>query len=250
MQNIMMPAKLWCDHTEGFQSGLGSWELHVGELERASGTALADAVKHTVMMNMAKMFLRKSLQFGTYANGTALRAALLQWCYSSRNFGANPTASSGNGTSADDDRMQVDSLKKGKKKGNGKNPTPERNRTTSTTNTSSTGINTCKNCGRTGYWAKDCWRLGGGAYYNSTNRNTGKGKSKHTGKGKGKQVDVVETEQHQPSETALTVSYPSLTQSVVGEFSCMSSVDPWIMGVTINSVSSVRKTSWCRVFAS
>ena len=36
-------------------------------------------------------------------------------CYSSRNFGANPAVSVGNGTSADDDnRMQVDSLKKGK----------------------------------------------------------------------------------------------------------------------------------------
>ena len=44
----------------------------------------------------------------------ALRAALLQWCCSSRNFGANPTVTSGNGTSADDYRMQVDSLKKGK----------------------------------------------------------------------------------------------------------------------------------------
>ena len=36
-------------------------------------------------------------------------------------------------------------------------------------------------------------------------RNTGKGNSKHTGKGKGKHVDVVETEQPQPSETASTV---------------------------------------------
>ena len=65
-------------------------------------------------------------QLGTHANSTALRASLLQWCYSSRHFGANPIASSGNGTSADDDRMQVDSLKKGKRKGKGKNPTPER----------------------------------------------------------------------------------------------------------------------------
>ena len=28
-------------------------------------------------------FLRNSLQLGTYANSTALRAALVQWCYSS-----------------------------------------------------------------------------------------------------------------------------------------------------------------------
>ena len=41
MQKIMMLAKLWCDHAEGFESGLRVWELHVGEGERASGTALA-----------------------------------------------------------------------------------------------------------------------------------------------------------------------------------------------------------------
>ena len=96
MQKIMMPAKPWCDHTEVFESGLRSWELDVGEWDRASGTALADAVKYTVMMSMAPIFLGNSLQFGTYANSTDLRAALLQCCYYSRNFGANPTASSGN----------------------------------------------------------------------------------------------------------------------------------------------------------
>ena len=73
------------------------WELDVGEWERASGTALADAVK-----------------VHSDDGSAALRTALLQWCYSSRNFAANPTVSAGNGTSADDDRMQVDSLKKGK----------------------------------------------------------------------------------------------------------------------------------------
>ena len=40
----MMPVKPWCDHAEGFESGLRSWELDVGDWERASGTALADAV--------------------------------------------------------------------------------------------------------------------------------------------------------------------------------------------------------------
>ena len=121
MQKIMMPAKPWCDHTEGFESGLSSWELDVGEWERASGTALADAVKNTVMMNMAPIFLRNSLQLGTFPNSAALR-----WCYFSRNFRANPTVSAGNVTSADDDPMQVDSLKKGKEKGKGKPPQPER----------------------------------------------------------------------------------------------------------------------------
>ena len=33
MQKSMMPSKRSCDHTEGFESGLGSWELDVGEWE-------------------------------------------------------------------------------------------------------------------------------------------------------------------------------------------------------------------------
>ena len=32
MQKIMMLAKLWCDHAEGFESGFGAWELDVGDM--------------------------------------------------------------------------------------------------------------------------------------------------------------------------------------------------------------------------
>ena len=80
MQKIMMLAKLWCDHAEGFESGLGALELNVGEWERASGTALADAVNYTVMMNVAPIFLGNNQQLGIYANSAALRTALLRWC--------------------------------------------------------------------------------------------------------------------------------------------------------------------------
>ena len=131
------------DH-EGFESGWRPWELDVGDWERASGPALADTVKYTVMMNMA-LFLRNSLQLGTYANSTALRTTVLQRCHSSRNFGASPTMSAGNGTCADDDnRMQVDSLKKGKEKGKSKHLNLKG---LLTSNTKNTDINTCKNCG-------------------------------------------------------------------------------------------------------
>ena len=104
--------KTWCHHTEEFESGLSVWELDVGELERASGSALADVVNYTMMMNIEPIFLENRLQLGTYVYSTALRTALMQWCYSSRNFGASPTVSAGNGTGSDDDnRMQVDPSK-------------------------------------------------------------------------------------------------------------------------------------------
>ena len=150
-------------------------------------------------MNMGLIFLRNSLHLGTYANSAALRTALLQWCHSSRNFGANPTVSAGNGTRADDDCKSTLS-RTAMVKGKGKHQIQKGNRTTSTTNTSSTDINTCKNCGRTGQRAKDCCR----PYDNSTsnNSNTQKGKNHKKGKGKSKHVDVVET--NQPSETAPT----------------------------------------------
>ena len=57
----------WCDHTEGFESG-----LDVGEWERASGIALADAVKFSVMMHVAPIFLRNSLQLRTNPNSASL----------------------------------------------------------------------------------------------------------------------------------------------------------------------------------
>ena len=72
-----MPAKLWCDHAEGFESGLRAWELDVGDWERASGPALADAVKYTAMMNMAPIFLRNSLQLGTCRSSGSLVAMVL-----------------------------------------------------------------------------------------------------------------------------------------------------------------------------
>ena len=53
------------------------WELDVGDWERASGIALADAVKYTVMMKMAPIFLKNKLQLGAYANSAALRTVLL-----------------------------------------------------------------------------------------------------------------------------------------------------------------------------
>ena len=109
-------------------------------------------------MNVAPILHRNSLQLGTKANSTTLRTALLHWCCSSRNFEATPTVSAGNGTGADvENRTQDDFLKKGKEKGKGKHPNQRGVRT------QHENINTCKNCSRTGQWAKDCWIPGGGA---------------------------------------------------------------------------------------
>ena len=78
-------------------------------------------------------------------------------------------------------------------------------------NTSNTDINTCKNCGRTGHWVKDCSRPGGRADNNSKNNDNNdnndknKGKNNRKGKGKGKQLELLQT--LPLSETASTATY-------------------------------------------
>ena len=62
MLRIMMPAKLLVRPRGRFCIRLESQgELDVGEWERVSGIALTDALKNTVMMHMAPIFLRNSL---------------------------------------------------------------------------------------------------------------------------------------------------------------------------------------------
>ena len=110
----------------------------------------------------------------------------------------------------------------------------------------------CKNCGRTGHWAKDCWRPGGEAYDNSTRNDTytQKGNNHKKDKGKGKLVDVVET--NQSSETVSTVSYPSRRPSTIGALSCNPGVEQkcWIIGCDNQFRVFHKETSSCRVFAS
>ena len=120
----------------------------------------------------------------TYANSTALRKALLQWCDYPSNFGASPPVSAGNGTGADDDN-RIDSIKKSKCKGKGNH---QNEKTTRTSSTSNIDINTCKTYCRMGHWVKDCWRPSGGAYDNSKNNNNNnrnKGKNNMKCKGEG-----------------------------------------------------------------
>ena len=136
--------------------------------------------------------------------------------------------------------MQVDSLKKGKGEGQRQTPKPERKSHDQHDDTSFTDINTCKNCGKPGHWATG-WRPGGGAYDNSKQQHTER--QEPQGKGKSKHVDVGEPNQlcETASTAASTESSPSQTPSTIGELSCTSNVEPWIMGVTINSVSTGRQ---------
>ena len=133
------------------------------------------------MMNMAQIL------FGTVCSWVHTPSVPLfeQLCCYGVTLPANPTVSAGNGTWADDDnRMRIDSLKKGKGKRKCKHQNQKGNHTNNTSNMSSTDINTCKNCGRTEHWAKDCWRPGGETYDNPTtdNNHTQIGKNRKKGK--------------------------------------------------------------------
>ena len=72
---------------------------------------------------MAQIFIRISLQLGANAISAALRTALLYGVILPEILEHSRPCRLGNGTGADDNkRMQVDSLKKGKGKGQGKHP--------------------------------------------------------------------------------------------------------------------------------
>ena len=126
-------------------------------------------------------------------------------------------------------------------------------------NTSNTDINTCKNCGRTGHWVKDCSRPGGRADNNSNNNdnnhnnNKNKGKNNRKGKGKGKQLELLQT--LPLSETASTATLP--IADIEDDRSCLVQSrhtakrmdhDP---GRSDNEFTvSNSETSWCRRLAS
>ena len=150
-------------------------------------------------------------------------------------FGASPTVSAGNGTGEDDvNRMQVDSLKKGKETGKGKHPN---HRGTRTSNTRNTDINTCKNCGRTGHWVKDAGDHVAGIRQLKQEHEQEQEQGQINTKGKGKQLDVVQT--IPPPKQPQLCRTPSQTPSAVEALWCKPDVQQkgWIMtlgAVTIN----------------
>ena len=140
----------------------------------------------------------------------------------------------------DDNRMQVDSLKKATGKCRGRHPSQIGTRV------SNTDVNTCKICGRTGHWVKDCWRPGGGAYDNSNTTTQTKAITTRKAKAKAnswtwcKRVRLPEQPQ---------LSCPSQTPSTTEAVWCNPDIQQ--KGWHDNPFTVCHKeTSWCRVVAS
>ena len=124
--------------------------------------------------------------------------------------------------------------RKTRRKANEKHQNQKGNRTTSMTITSSTDINTCRNCGRTGHWAKDCWRPGGDAYDKSTKNNSNtqkKGRVTRKANGKANMWTLLKRISLLRQPQPCRILHKHRVQNV----------EPWTMGVTINSVSTRRQ---------
>ena len=75
------------------------------------------------MMHMAPIFSEEQFTFGDSCKQYRSSNSFVAMGDYLRNFGASPPVSAGNGTGEDDDnRMQVDPIKKSKCKGKGKHP--------------------------------------------------------------------------------------------------------------------------------
>ena len=82
MQKVMVPAKPWGSTPRRFRIVLAS----LGAGRRRVGTCLRNLSRRRSKVHGADEHGPVLSHWGTYANSAALRNALLQWCYSTRNF--------------------------------------------------------------------------------------------------------------------------------------------------------------------
>ena len=106
MMKIITPSS-WEKHPDGFEAGLRQWELDIAEFEKASGDILNDMVKYAIMMNQAPKSLKVQLVVGGYVDATALKGALIAWCYNTRSWS---TSSAPQPTSQEPQAMEVDAI--------------------------------------------------------------------------------------------------------------------------------------------
>ena len=159
MLGMILRPKPFPANALAWEDALAEWKRLIERWQTLSGESLPQSVKLTVLLENAPPAIKSQLTLQNYTSAADLEQAVLSYLGVQRFL---------NGTSND---MEVDAISKGRgkgknKKGRGKGKDKGEAKGKDDANKPRDGeqkeTRTCRNCGRTGHLAAQCWRPGGG----------------------------------------------------------------------------------------